>query len=402
VTMSAPGLTPTPLAASERWRKVPLGWRIVLVVVAAVIAVDLVSSTFAGVTGNGSGASGPSSSYDSSAAGTEALAQLLNDRGHHVDKLTTSIAISALPLDSAVFILDPTSWTAADTSAVRRDISSGDRVILGGPPPASGVLRSLLGVGQPPVWRTQSAGTTHRTSAATFLSGVGSVVAPGPGSYDDPATGPRAPLPLLRGPDGTLALVTQGRGNLVLLASSSPLQNQALGRADNAAFALDLVGTRPVVIDEYDHGFGRAGTGLAGLPASWRWGLGLGLLALVIWVLSAARRFGPPDEPDRITVPPRVRYVDAMATLLSTRPPDQMIEATRPVSVEARRRLCRHLGLPSDASDDVLAARLAHGWDATVLPVGLADAVVRPPRSTADVIAVGTALSELDREANRP
>jgi hypothetical protein len=227
------------------------------------------------------------------------------------------------------------------------------------------------------------------------------VVAPGPGFYDDPQIGPGQPVSLLDGPHGILALVTPGQGNLILLASSSPLQNRALGRADNAGFALDLVGSGPVVIDEYDHGFGRPGTGLAGLPASWRWALGIALLAVVVGVLSASRRFGPPDKPDRITVPPRVRYVDAMATLLSTRPPDQMIQAAVAVSVEARRRLCRRLGLPSDASDDVLAERLAHGWDASVLLEALADAVVRPPRSTDDMLAVGTALSQLDREGRQ-
>jgi hypothetical protein len=87
-----------------------------------------------------------------------------------------------------------------------------------------------------------------------------------------------------------------------------------------------------------------------------------------------------------------------MATLLSTRPIDQLIDAVAPVSIEARQRLCRRLGLPPDASDDHLAQRLSHGWDATSLPPGLADAVMRAPSSATDVVAVGTALSQLDRE----
>jgi len=122
------------------------------------------------------------------------------------------------------------------------------------------------------------------------------------------------------------------------------------------------------------------------------------LLAIVVWVLSAARRFGPPDRPGRITVPPRVRYVDAMATLLSTHPVDQQVEAAAPVVVEARRRLCRRLGLPFDAPDDVVRERLGHEWDATSWPPGLAEAVIRRPTSADDIVAVGRALSELDRE----
>jgi hypothetical protein len=193
--------------------------------------------------------------------------------------------------------------------------------------------------------------------------------------------------------------VTPGRGSLVLLASSSPLQNGALGQADNAAFALDLVPAgSTVVFDEYDHGFGHAGSGLAGLPAAWRWGLAFVLLSVLVWVLSAARRFGPPDPPARITVPARVRYVDAMATLLSTRPPDQLVDAVAPVVSETRRRLCRRLALPPDASDAEVTDRLRRDGEATHLSAELVDAVLRPLHSVDDVVAVGTALSRLERE----
>ena len=48
---------------------------------------------------------------------------------------------------------------------------------------------------------------------------------------------------LLGGSRGALALLAEvGRGRLVLLASSSPLDNGLLGCDDNAAFALDLAG----------------------------------------------------------------------------------------------------------------------------------------------------------------
>jgi hypothetical protein len=206
-------------------------------------------------------------------------------------------------------------------------------------------------------------------------------------------------MTMLKGSAGVLALVAQGRGTVVLMASSSPFHNSSIGRADNAAFALDLVAPgAPVVFDEYDHGFGRPSPGLAGLPASWRWGLSFMILALLVWIISASRRFGPPDGPDRITVPPRVRYVDAMATLLSTRPTDQVVEAVAPVHDEARRRLCRRLGVPVDASDEMVAHRLANGGTGTVLPPGVADIVLRPMRSAEDVVAVGQALSELEGE----
>jgi len=395
----APGLSPPPPSATERWRSIPLGWRIVLLVLAAVAGAELASSTVTGLAGNGGGASGPSSSYDSSDSGTEALAQLFTERGYRVDRLTVSLGQAVLPADSTVFVLDPTSWNGSDTQTLEGAVSNGDRVVRGGRSPGPGVLRSLLGVTSPPAWRATPAGTSRPVVDRPEVSGVRTVVATGNGTFATAPAGGRGPVPLLRGPGGTLALVTQGRGTVVLLASSSPLDNGSLGQADNAALALDLVAPgSAVVFDEYDHGFGRPGTGLAGLPPSWRWGLGIALLAVVVWILSASRRFGPPDGPDRISVPARVQYVDAMATLLSTRPPDQVADAVAPVRVEARRRLCRRLGLPVDAPDDVLAGRLAGGWDVTSLPAGLADAVLRPPGSAEDVVAVGRALSELDRE----
>ncbi len=394
-----PGLSPPPPSVTERWRSIPLRWRVVLVLLAAVGGTELASSTVTGLGGSGSGASGPSSSYDSSGSGTEALAQLLTESGHRVDRLTVPLGQAVLPAGSTVFVLDPTSWNASDTVTLERTLSKGDRVVLGGRSPGRGVLRSLLGVTSPPTWRATPAGISHPVVDLPEVSGVRTVVATGNGTFAMAPARMGGPVPLLRGPGGTLALVAQGRGTVVLLASSSPLHNGSLGQRDDAALALDLVAPgSSVVFDEYDHGFGHPGSGLAGLPASWRWGLGIALLAVVVWILSASRRFGPPDGPDRITVPARVQYVDAMATLLSTRPTDQVAVAVAPVRVEARRRLCRRLGLPVDASDSDVAERLSGGGEVISIPEALADAVLRPPGSAEDVVAVGRALSELDRE----
>ena len=375
--------------------------RVVLTVLAAVVGVDLVSSTIGGVTGNGSGASGPSSSYDSSAAGTEAMAQLLTENGHRVERLTTTLSDATVPDGGTVFVLDPTSWSGADTRALEGALAHGDRVVLGGRSPAAGVLRSLLGTTAPPVWRAAAAGTTHPVARLPEVASVGTVLSTGSGTFAPSTSDARGPVPLLRGPAGILAVVAEGRGTVILLASSSPLRNGSLGRADNAGLALDLVPPgAPALFDEYDHGFGRPGTGLAGLPASWRWGLGFLVLAVFVWVLSASRRFGPPDGPGRITVPPRVQYVDAMATLLSTRPMHQVVEAVEPVRQEARKRLCRRLGLSIDTPDQILAERLSRDVDRTALSAGLAATVLRPLASDGDVMVVGRALADLAAEGS--
>jgi hypothetical protein len=396
---SGPGLSPAAPSATERWRRVPRRWRSVLVLIAAVAGLELASSTVTGLGSSGGGATGPSSSYDSSNSGTEALAQLLTDRGHAVDRLTVPLDQGALPTGSTVFVLDPTSWNTADTDALERALSHGDLVVMGGRPPGSGVLRSLLDVTSPPVWRSSVAGTTHPVVTLPEVARVRTVVSAGGGTFALPPAQAGEPMALLRGPGGVLALVAQGRGTIVLLASSSPFQNGSVGRADNAALALDLVAPgAPVVFDEYDHGFGHPSPGLAGLPASWRWGLSFVVLALLVWIVSASRRFGPPDGPDRITVPPRVHYVDAMATLFSTRPTDQVVEAVAPVHDEARRRLCRRLGVPADATDHAIAERLSPGGGVSPLPDGLAEDVLRPMVSAEDVLAVGRALAVLEGE----
>jgi len=392
-----PGLSPPPPTATERWRRVPRRWRVVMVLVVAAVGIEYGASVVSGLGSSGSGASGPSSSFDSSASGTEALAQFLGDRGHRLVRLTAPLGGARLPSPATVFVLDPTSWRASDTEALARVVASGGRVVLGGRPPAAGILRVLLGTATPPRWSPAPSGTAHPLGSSPPLDGVGTVDASGPGTYVVSPGGSAAVVPLLRGAAGDLALdAPRGAGSVLLLASSSPLRNGALGRVDDAAFALDLVAAqRTVVMDEYDHGFGRPGTGLAGLPAAWRLGLILALLAVVVWIVSAARRFGPPDPADRITVPARVRYVEALATLLATRPPEEVVHATEPVYREARRRLCARLGVAPDCPDEVLADRLSLSGDARSTLDVAGRAVRRPPASIGDVVAVGAALAAL-------
>ena len=180
----------------------------------------------------------------------------------------------------------------------------------------------------------------------------------------------------------------------VFLASSAPLTNAFLADQDNAALALNLAGpaSRSVVFDEYDHGYGRTGGGLAGLPVWWRWGLALALGAVVVWMLSAARRFGPVEAADRTLIPPRVAYADAMATILAALPDKQHAGAVRPLQDEARALLCRRAGVSAatEPADLVTAAR------ATAVPDPVLSAVLGAPASDADLIALGSALAWLE------
>ncbi len=394
-----PGISAPTLSAGDRWRAVPRRWRMVVIVVVAVVGVDLASSAVSGLGSSGQGASGPSSAYDASASGTEAFAQLLVARGYTVVRLTVPLDRARLPDGATLFVLDPATWTGADTTAVAGALHRGGRVVLGGPAPGPGVLRILLAAPSSLRWRSEAVGAVRPLSAGPLVRGITTVVSPGSGSFVPSSTGTGPGVELLGGPGGVLAVDARASGTLVLLASSSPLRNGGLGDADNSAFALNLAGAprSTVVFDEYDHGFGRPGAGLAGLPASWRWGLGIALLAVVVWILSAIRRFGPPEEPDRVMIPARVHYVDAMATLLSTRPIDELAGAVAPVRDEARRRLWRRLGLAEGTPDDIAADALRQHPE-ILASVGSAHAALGPQHSAHDLVALGTALSQLDRE----
>ena len=137
-------------------------------------------------------------------------------------------------------------------------------------------------------------------------------------------------------------------GEIVLVADPSPLQNRLLDEADNATLALALAGDGPLVFVEGPHGYGTT-TGLAALPARFKWALGL--LALSALVLIAARwpRLGPPEPPDDPLFPPRRAYVDALAaTLARTHDRTAALEAVRSAGRErlARRPPCRATRTP--------------------------------------------------------
>jgi hypothetical protein len=193
---------------------------------------------------------------------------------------------------------------------------------------------------------------------------------------------------------------TVGRGTLVLLASSAPLQNAQLAEVDDAAFALDLAAptAAPVAFDEYDHGLGRAGTGLAGLPAHWKAGLVLVLLAALVWMWSAARRFGPPQQAERELIPPRVAHVDAMASLLATGSTDRLAAAASPLRQQGRARLRRVLRAEPGTTDEQLAALARAGGTSSLSPEVIT-ALLVTPRSAEDIVAEGRAFVALDRDS---
>ncbi len=344
-----------------RWRAVALRWRIVLVLLAVVAGVDVAAALGGSLGGGSAGASGPSSSFDTTPPGTQAMAELLQHDGYPVRRLEQPLSAGVLSPATTLVVADPVSWDAGQSAAVAAFVRAGGHAVLAGGPFGSADLRTILGTGDIPVLSPVGVGSARAVGHAPEVAGVTVVDCdPSGGAWD--VVGRTTAI--LRNGSASLAVAADvGSGRVVLLASASPLRNALLGEADNAAFALDLAGGhgRAVVFDEYAHGFGSGG--IDALPGRWKWALLLAAAAALAWVWSAARRFGPPQDAERPMAPARAGYVEGLATVLAATDARSVGAAVEPVGRAARAALCRLVGVPEDTGDDALAARRAPGRD---------------------------------------
>jgi hypothetical protein len=389
------GVRPTEeRTAPERWRAIPRGWRIVLLIAAAIVVAELGLSVLDGIVGSSPAGNQSSSSYGTTSAGLGAVSHLLSDHGHPIVQLTKPVSSSHLPENATLYIVDPAGWSAGDSAAVASFVDRGGHVVLAGQPPSAALLRAMFATAHPPTWLPAADATAHPVGSSPLVAGISSVT-----------SGPQGSLTSL----GSVHVILSGRGRVfgvaggptssgpppsVLVASGTFLTNASLDRLDNAALALNLAGpsTRTVVFDEYDHGYGRTGTGLSGLPIWWRTGLALALAAIIIWMISAARRFGPVQKTERSLIPARVDYADAMATALATLPGDRLGQTVAPLRDEARRLLCRRAGVWTTADD----AAVHEAARAAAVPEEVVTAVLSPGGATLDPIGLGSAMAWLE------
>jgi hypothetical protein len=321
------------------------GWRIVVGVIAVLVVLNLALRLLGTLTGGTPG--GPrSSSYATSPQGDAAFADLLGHAGHPVEQVRSLPHRSLPDAGAAVFLLDPPAVRTQDLQALRTFVRDGGRLVV------SGLSREAV-----------------------------SELAPA-------ASGRRARVQGIEVETRRL-----GRGSLLLLADSSPLQNRFLGDGNNAAFGLALAGgrTRPVAFLESYHGYG-TGSGLSALPLSWKLLLaGLGLAA-VVYMIARGRRFGPPEEEGRTLAPPRREYVDSLAAVVARS--RRREAAVGPVRREARDTVLRRAALPPDASHAA--------FEAAARRLGLADedteALTRHVETDADVLAVGRAAARIRQD----
>ncbi|HEX2039890.1 MAG TPA: DUF4350 domain-containing protein [Acidimicrobiales bacterium] len=299
-------------AAVERVRALPLGARVGIGLVAAVVAVNLLFAGVRTVVGGGRPGGPPSSSYATAEHGLAAYADLLADQGRRVTRLRVPLDEARLDPAETLVLADPDDLDVAEADAVAAFVASGGRLVAAGAR-AGPVLRRLLGGDL--AWTSAGARTARPIVPVPETAGTTEVRSSGRGSWRDAAAG----LPVLVGDGRVLGVVADvDRGRVVALADASPLHNRLLDDAGNAAFGLAAAGEqgRPVRFAESVHGYGEAG-GFAALPDRWVFAAFVLFLSVLTWMWSRGRRLGPPDEPERELPPPRRAYVDALAAALA-------------------------------------------------------------------------------------
>ncbi len=362
-TVSAPAELPVLRHPAVRW-----GAGFVAAVVALMLLVTLLDALLPAPSGPAS------SSYATTSRGLAAYAELLSRLGHPVSRLRVSPSAATLDPGSTVVLLDPATGVAPrDVAALRRFVAAGGHLIAGGQDTQA--LASAL-AGARVAWVPFGPRVAHPPG----LPGVRAVLTNGDGSYTCP--------------DGAGALVCPAQGGRVtLLADSSPLTNALLARADNAAFGNALAGPadRPVVFVETVHGFHSA-TGLAALPSSGWWAVGLLLFAGLVYLVARWPRLGPAVEPDTFAAPPRREHVDALAAALASAR-DRGAAVAR-LRTAARAIVTRRAGLAADADGDPLArAAVALGLGDTDVAL-----LIGETARDEDLVGLGRLLAHLRSE----
>lgn len=280
------------------------------IVIGVLAVVQTVQSTFGGPT-----PSGPSSSsLATSKNGLAAYASLLARAGMPVTQRRLPLG-DGLPVTpaAALFVLGTPELDDRESAAVQRFVDDGGLLVAGGVESTLWTNRIFsLDLESVPLASDGSKGATLADAQSTARR----ITTP-TGTGFDPEHLPVGSVALALSGDIPVAVrVPDGSGSLVLLSDVSMLDNSQLAQVDNAAFGLGLTGGRPVVFAESVHGFGPRG-GLRGLPERWRWALGFVLAATLAWMVSRARRNGPPEVPVRDLPPARREYVDALGVTLA-------------------------------------------------------------------------------------
>ena len=179
-----------------------------------------------------------------------------------------------------------------------------------------------------------------------------------------------------------LARISIGSGQVFVASDALMFTNYALSKPDNAVLATNLIRLHAmsgsVYFDERSYSGAKNATATAqGDPDLgdylWqppvRWAILQLLGALLLWWALAGRRLGAPVPlPEQETVTRASQFAQAMGGLFRKANRPQAIART--IGDSFRREITSRVGLPLDASDDLIAERVAR---ATGLPSQMID-----------------------------
>jgi hypothetical protein len=274
----------------------------IAVVVGVVLGINLLVALLAVYLRSPTGPA--SSSYATTPGGLAAYASLLEEFGYDTERYRRPLGDEPLDPSWTVVLLDPPDVAPEGAEALGDLVERGGRLVAGGEYPAW--LTDV--VDDPPSWEPNAA-------EGTDSPGWPGITPSGDGAWSDEGAGTAT---VGRADASLVVEVREGRGVAVLLADVSPLQNRLLDEGSNAALGIELAGPddRPVVFVESVHGYG-LGSGLAALPARWKWTLAWSTLGALLWLWARAMRLGPPEQKERTLPPARRAYVEALAATLA-------------------------------------------------------------------------------------
>lgn len=325
----------------------------------------------------------PGSSFVTTEHGHGAWHDLLVDIGRETRRTRMPFPEATVDPSAAVVAIspDPTRVDDAYTDGLRDHVENGGLVVTSSDAPWFDAL----------VQGTE----LDRLANDAFLpgpalppsTGVARVDASGVGSFT--VLGETRAL-LTDGDGRHLAVAHEvGAGIVVALSDITPLSNEMLAQADNAAFAIAITDGRGVVFDEHIHGY-TSGGGIAEVPLPVRVMLGVLLAAAVTWMWAVGKRFGPPEQLARHLPLARARYVDGLSNaLVKTTAGEGAYGGLRQRGLLLLDRQAHgHTGTPSDT-------RVAAAEAAGLSPPELA-ALERPIANTDDAAAVAAAVAKLE------
>ena len=324
---------------------------------ALVVALGLLLRVLVRVTG-GPRAQGPeSSSFATSQPGLAAWAELLRADGHQVVRLRSPLSgdkLAANRGDEGTLVVLDSDLDTAQRFALEDFVRRGGRLIIGGESMLEN-LGDILGGAQAypvtsdldPSALVDASALRNATGAATLarrirLAGSSRISRVSPLRRVATTASGNGIVVLAPPVDNTTVdnttvdnttvdnTTVDAPGRVLVVADASFLQNRLIGEADNAALALSLVGPGSVTFAEFGHGYGEQSGLLGGtvLPHGWSAFLAGLVLAFGLWAASVGRRIGPPQAAHRELAPPRVRYIDALATQLQRAERNRPVEST--------------------------------------------------------------------------